>query len=376
MRQSTLALLLVLGLTLFGAWFLQTHHKVVDRQFVGYSGEARYNDFLAAELLLREMGIEADSRASLTPSEWLPYYHDTIVSRTSESIAIMDEQSLLLDWILNGGHLVLLPPRQASRITDEFIQGFGARFVELEHIPDEDEDAENDATSDEEFDYFFNLSTSSLRVEVADANDYSATLYDEFGYIAARRSWGSGYVTLIADDEYFLNRSLGDEDHARFLLDVVAGYVPSGKVWFVLDSSFPALWQLIWNNAAYAVVAAAAALMLWLWSVIPKFGPAIEPAVTARRSILEHVSAAGHFAWRHHGTASLARSSIDALLHDAEIRHPDISRMSPDNQARALARLSDIDAQTILAVLLHHNESRHREFANNIQALQKVRKRL
>ena len=378
MRQSTLALLLLLGLTLFAAWFLQTHHKVVDRQFVGYSGEARYNDFLAAELLLKEAAIEADSRASLTPSEWLPSYYDTIVSRASESMAVTEQQSLLLDWVVNGGHLVLLPPQQESRITSEFIQVFGAKLVKIEDAPEEDEnpDTEDDAAADEDYDYFFDLSTSLQRVVVSDANDYSATLYDEFGYIAVRRRWGSGYVTLIADAEYFLNRSLGDEDHARFLLDVVAGFVPPGKVWFVLDSTFPGLWQLIWRNGFYAVVAAAAALLLWLWSVMPKFGPAIEPVVASRRSILEHVSAAGHFAWRHHGTASLARSSIDALLHDAETRHPDISRMSPENQAQALARLSDIDAQTILDVLLHQSESRHREFANNIQALQKVRKRL
>ena len=376
MRQSTVVLLTLLAITLFAAWFFTTHHKVIDEEYVGYSGEARYNPFLAAEILLKEAGIAADARSSLTPSDWLPDYEDTIVTHASESIAVIDDRSYLFDWIIGGGHLVILPPKQDSTITDEFISSIGAKLVKVEHDEHEDDEEVEDEPEDKEYDYSISLGSTDHRVEIADDDSFSATLSDEIGNVAVRRRWGSGYITLLADDEYFRNRSLANSDHARFLLDVVAGYVEPGKVWFILDSAFPSLWQLLWKNGFYVVVASALALLLWLWSVVPRFGPAIEPAIASRRSILEHVAAAGHFAWRHHGTVGLARSSIDALIHDAEIRHPGISRLSPDKQAQALARLSGLDAQKILDILLSHSESQHREFTSNIQDLQKLRKRL
>ena len=78
MRQSTVALLLVLAASIFAAWFFTTHEKRIRHEYTGYRGEARVNRYVAADLLLNELGIEADSRSSLTPSKWLPENTDTI----------------------------------------------------------------------------------------------------------------------------------------------------------------------------------------------------------------------------------------------------------------------------------------------------------
>lgn len=379
MRQTTVVLLVILAATALVAWFLSTHYKVVDEEYVGYRGEARYNSFLAAELFLKEAEIEADSVSSLTPTDWLPDYSDTIISRATESIAIGDENLELFEWVSGGGHLVLLPPAENSETVDRLFESFGASLVETISDTDEsgtDQDAAADDAEEEEFDYYLDLNATYERIELQQPDSFSATLSDDEGNIAVRRSWGNGYITLIADDDYFLNSTLEDYDHARFLLDVVAGYLEPGKVWFVLDAAFPSLWQLLWKNGFYLVVASAIAIFLWLWSVIPRFGPAITSESAARRSILEHVGAAGHFAWRHRGTVTLATSSIEALIHDAETKHPGISRLSPDAQAVQLSNLSGIPAQRILDVLMNRSESRHREFTHNIQDLQKVRNRL
>ena len=50
------------------AWFLDNFEKQPDREYVGYQGEARFNDFLAAELLLLKLDIESESRRKLRPS--------------------------------------------------------------------------------------------------------------------------------------------------------------------------------------------------------------------------------------------------------------------------------------------------------------------
>ena len=375
MRQSTIALLLVLAATIFAAWFFTTHEKRVRQEFVGYQGEARVNDFLAAELLIKELGIEAESRSSLTPSEWLPESSDTLLTRLSTSVVLRSERDPLMLWLSDGGHLVLLPPIEESDVVDEFLAELGFLLVEIDpnddNQPGDGEDG--DAGADE---YIVDLANTLYRIDTTDDYTLDAELSDDMGMIVARRSWGGGYVTLVANTHYFTNFSIDQSDHARLLMDTVAGYVDPGKVWLVFQSAYPSLWQVIWNNAPYVVASLAIALLLWLWSIMPKFGPAIQADAAVRRSIIEHVKAAGHFVWRNHGAKALADSSTAAIMHEAETKHPGIGRLSAEKQARQIAKLTGLSAQEIMDVLVNRNIPRHRDFTHNMQALQRIRKKL
>ncbi len=70
MKQSTVALLLVLAATIYAAWFYTTHEKQFRHEFTGYRGEARVNDFLAADLLLNELGVEAKEALMIGDTEY------------------------------------------------------------------------------------------------------------------------------------------------------------------------------------------------------------------------------------------------------------------------------------------------------------------
>ena len=96
MRPSTIALLAVLAVTLIASWFFASHERITREEFTGYRGEARVNDFLAAELLLKQLEIDADARASMTPSDWVPDLGDTVVTRISANIAVAHERATLL----------------------------------------------------------------------------------------------------------------------------------------------------------------------------------------------------------------------------------------------------------------------------------------
>ena len=124
------------------------------------------------------------------------------------------------------------------------------------------------------------------------------------------------------------------------------------------------------------MISLAIVLVFWLWSIMPMFGPAIRPDAPVRRSIIEHIRAAGHFVWRNHGAGALAASSAAAIMHVAESRHPGISRLSVQGQARQIARMTGLPAQAILDVLANRDEPRHREFTHNMQSLQRIRKDL
>ena len=375
MRQTTIALLFVLASALFAAWFFTTHEKRVRNEFIGYQGEARVNNYLTAELLLNQLGIEADSRSSLLPSEWLPDYSDTIVTRLSTSVAVQAERNILMNWVAEGGHLVLLPPKEESGVVDAYLDEVGFRLITTE-ADDRDAQSASEDNGEEQYQYLVDLQNTSQRIEMVGDYTLSAMLSDDLGMVAARRSWASGYVTVIASASYFNNFSIDESNHARLLVDAVAGYVEAGMVWFVYESAYPALWRVIWTSAPYFVSSLAILLLLWLWSITPRFGPAIRPEPAVRRSIIEHVGAAGQFVWRNHGAKALAGSSTAAVMHEAESRHPGIGRLSMENQAKQIAKLTGLSAQDIMDVLINQDIPRHREFTHNMQALQRIRKKL
>src|SRR5690606_6975521 len=85
---------------------------------------------------------------------------------------------------------------------------------------------------------------------------------DGFGMFVARRPYGDGFVTVVADGGIFTNPRLARADHARLFLDAVAGHIEPGAVWLVYSEDFPSLAALIWQNARYFVLGAA------LWTVL------------------------------------------------------------------------------------------------------------
>jgi hypothetical protein len=378
MRQSTVFLLLVLSGVLFAAWFFTYHEKVIKTEYVGYSGEARVNDFLAAEMLITELGLEADSRSELVPTEWMPDQYDTLIVHTSESISFGAEFDMLASWVLEGGHLVLLPPQRDTEFTDILLGYFGFSLEPLE--PDNQDEADETGTVDQDeeetFDYIIDVDSSLVRIQPHDGITTSATLWADDGIIAARREWGDGYVTIVANAWYFSNYNLDEYDHARLLMDIVAGYVKEGKTWFIYNTAFPSLWALIWKNGPFVVLGFAASLLLWLWSRATRFGPATGPDSLARRSILEHVRAAGNFAWRNRSAADLVTSSTTAILHEAERRHPGISRLAPQAQAQQLARMTGMSDSYLFDALFNQDHTSHRDFTRLMKVLQRIRKNL
>ncbi len=384
MRQTLATGLSIAVVAAFVAWFLYTYEREEVEVYSGYQGEARWNPYLAAEMLLTKLGIEAETRETLRPTEWLPPSTDTLIISADPTIAVGDELDALYAWVQSeGGHLVLLPPEEESADVDLLLSLFGLGFEEVDPDPigdDPDDESVDDgaeeSVEDYESDYTLALHRTYYRITNTLDSEAVTTLEDDKGNIAVRVEDGNGFVTVIASDLYFTNSYLDEADHARLLLDVVAGYVDPGKVWFVFQASFPPLWQVIWDAAPYLVLTLVAALLLWLWAALPRFGPKVEPSTEDRRSINEHVSAAGSFAWRHEGSEALAASVVRAVLQEAERRHPGIGRLPAEKQAEALAHLTGIDAQTILDGLVAAGDNRPRDFTENIQLLQTIRKAL
>lgn len=377
MSRRSVILLCIAAALLVASWFFTTYERVTETRYTGYEGIARHNDFLAAELLLKEVGIDAESRASLSPEDWLPETADTIFTRVTPSLAVAGQRDLIIDWIYEGGHLILLPPTEETTVVDAFLVTLGYSFFAYPRDDADQDDADtDDEDDDEEYDYIVHIDKTRYRVQFDDKTHPSATISDELGYVAARSAYGEGYVTIISDAEYFTNNNIAEGDHARLLLDTIAGYISSGKVWLIYDASFTPLWELIWRNAPFVVVGSALLLITFLWSAIPTFGPRIVPDPPVRRSIIEHVNAAGRFTWGSQGEEHLALCARKALLHDAESRHPGLGRLPAEKQARLIAQITDMDPRLIFEAITSAGDRRHREFTQHMETLQAIRNKI
>ena len=370
MRPMTITLLVALGVSLVAGWFFATHEKVEEERWVGLRGEASVNDFHAAELLLNELGFEAESRPTLTPTEWMPDSTDTLIVRLSQPITIGEERLAVLDWIGEGGHMVFLPPAEPSEDVTSFLEGFSLELFEYE---EPDADAEPIEYDDEyDIDSAWGMQTIGL---IGDESDVKV-IRSAGRIFVARRTYSDGYVTLLSDSYPFENLALESADNARLFADIVVGDLEPGKVWITYETTFSPLWEIIWKAAPLLVVTIALILVLWIWHAMPAFGPKSAGEIAARRSIIEHTRASGIFTWRKHGSGHLMEGATQALIHEAAAKHPGLAKRSPKEQAEIIARITGMSAQKVMDALHGHPEPKHREFTNSMQKLQSIRKEL
>ena len=378
MRPLTIVLLVVLAGTLFVAWFFTVHEKVETDVYVGFQGEARFNDHYAATMLLEELGTEVETRSSLTPTEWLPDPSDTLFTRLAQPMTIGEQRGELLRWVSDGGHLVLLPPRELGEDVESFLREFELELVEPEYVYDEDADAESRPTeiNDDDDEYALAGYFNEAYIELANSSTEANVVVSRGKIIIARREYGTGFLTLLADGNYFTNHYLNEQDNARLFADVMVGELESGKVWIVYRTVFAPLWRVIWDAAPFFVSGLAILLVLWIWHAMPGFGPRIRTEGMERRSIIEHIRASGMFVWRKQGADNLYDSSTQALLHDADAKHPGLKRQSAEKQAESISRITGMPAAKVMGALAGLSDGRQRDFTNSMQKLQTIRKEL
>ncbi len=381
MRAFVLVALPLLVIAALVGAFLYTHERREEELFVGYSGEAARNPFYAVELLLEEVGIDAESRATLDPTRWLPPGADTLVLRSHGELAVADRVLALRNWVADaGGHLVLLPPARDNATVEALFAAFGLDLGMLGTGGQVAAVSDRDGAEA----YVLNLPYTAPRLEApawpdgaAHEDPSVATLADELGYVAVRLPVGNGFVTAVSTSGLFFNGPLDRADHPRLVLDLLAGYVEPGKVWIVYGVDFPSLPALLWQAMPQLTLTLAALLLLWLWTAMPRFGPRVPPPGDDRRSILEHVAASGEFAWRHDGAQALAAAVRHALIEQADRRHPGIGRQPVARQAEIIARLSGrtaAEVRTLLEPVVI--AGRPAEFVHIIHDLQRLRKAL
>lgn len=355
------------------------------------TGEAAINPMYALKRGLQLQGVEVASRPSFRFDEMRPGPRDTIVLRRQPDALGEEAVGAVLDWVESGGHLVLPGPEAGEAAPLARALGLLPDEPEADGDADSDADGEGDAVADDDAAPSPAVRCASLRPSAGGAGGGPSMLcappflaqgdWNRFGEDAAGRvrfvrgQLGEGLVTAgdlgVLDNAAL--RAPAAREVARVLLLPRLG---EGRVHLVYSSRIAAWWALLLRHGWPVLVPAALALLAWVAWRGQRLGPVRRPADVERRALLEHVRAAGQFAFRlGHGGALYAAA---ARLFRARLaqRRPALAALQGEAQVQALAEALGMDVHRVRVALAPVGLQRPDTFLHSISGLFEMRNRL
>ncbi|SFP23326.1 protein of unknown function [Pseudomonas sp. NFPP07] len=349
MNRRLLPLLALLVAGLLGGLLLylylnaRPYQETIDH---GPSPQARANPYLAAEMFLRQRGLQVHHANGLEVLPTLKPQQNSLLLLGERSNMTPQQVEQLLDWARAGGRLLFVAEalwnKEAGRSGDLLLDRLHLRqflskdlkapppgagkepYPKLTKLYLEDQDAPAYIG----FDTDFHLEDPD-NLSQSWANSARATHMMQLSY-------GQGSVTVLTDAEIWKTPLIAKYDNAWLLWYLSA----DSDVTLLFDTDHDSLWSLLLKYFPQALVALAALLGLWLWHVGVRHGPMQAPMPRARRQLREHLQASAHFLLRHTGQQGLLHSLQQDILRRAQHRHPGFERLTAAEQGQVLARLT------------------------------------
>ena len=178
-------------------------------------------------------------------------------------------------------------------------------------------------------------------------------------------------------DEAMQPTHLGKHDHAEFMLRLVRLHPTHAKsalrlVWGNDDVS---IWTWLANHAAYALASLALLLVVWLWRVVPRFGPLQPDVAPAELKLSSHLQAVGRFYWKHLTPVDIYARLRATFVQRVAERRPGIAMRSAAERNQELAQLAGVNADAVARALDRPAHSVG-ELIRNAVLLQRVSQKL
>jgi uncharacterized protein DUF4350 len=316
--------------------FLSAYEQVPSREWVGPSGEARRNPYLAAERFAQRMGVPAQHLRSLPELDRLKDHGVLLLPNRRQAL---DPRRIrgLVSWVESGGHLIA--EAELNGVPDPLFDHLGvqrsspARGSKLMPVLAELPGGRKLAVS--LFDTVW-LKAPGPEVQLRVGSAESAKL------LAFRR--GEGMVTVASGLNFARNSLIATGDNAEFLWHLF-GLTPAAELQIYLRPERLSLWSFLKENAAPVLAAGAALLLLWLWRIGPRFGPVRPDAVPARRRLLDHLRASGRYYWAKDLRARLVAAARDAALRRVARAQPDFALVPAAERVSRLSSLLSVSKE-------------------------------
>jgi hypothetical protein len=342
---------LVVSVTvLLAASFSSRYERVSQTVHVDASPEALRNPLLALERFLAVMGRSATILQSAHDLDGLPAGGVLILGAQRRAAMSAAHVASLVHWVEAGGHLIV---DAETSDKDPLLDAFGlsttggAPIQPLAFRPAPV--APGAGTAPQKVDVLFregdrtltaqfHSTARSLKANKATPRWVAGTAKSVYLIELDR---GAGAVTAVLSlSDILSNRSIGTADNAQVVWALVNAHNEHGPVRILWRVVIPTLWEWLVGTAPMVLVSAAVLLMLWLWSVVPRFGPVLGEPELARRSLAEHLRAMGRAVWRakeDEGLRYWLYCTRRIVLSRAAVRDGTLLRQPVAEQARRIA---------------------------------------
>lgn len=376
--QILLTVLLAIPVAVLLAWFFATHERRPRDVWTGFHGEARYNEFFALERALVAHGVKAKSRATLGSIDALGK-DDLVVLGTDVRTLGETQVDALVAWMERGGRLVFALPRGAEGrpgpLLDRLGLSLNSHFDCLHWAPLKQKQATKPDAKGGGDGEGRRLWCTGVRfmLDVEDEDEF-AWLWGnaEDGWLLGRHAHGNGGWTVASELDFLGNAMLDDARHAALAWQVLAPLPKRGMVHLVYAADVPPFHVLLARAAWPILLPAALALIAWLWGRGERLGPLLPLPTPARRALLDHVRAAGTFAWRRGRGVALHAALARRVLGAARRRRPELVAMPPDAVARALAEDAGVTPDAARHALAPTALTQPQEFLSAIKTLTEI----
>ncbi|MCM8625177.1 DUF4350 domain-containing protein [Accumulibacter sp.] len=375
-RRFVLAGLLAVGVTaMLIVWLASNIERVPVQRHEPPRTEARRNPYLALERFVIRMGGTVTRHPETRVLDRLP--EGGIVFLDRRRLDHLQEERLqrLLGWVEGGGYLIVVA--EETGIADPLLDSMGVSRVEpasTEH-----------GSGDRSISLSLPGAERALRVDVARQvltvgerqPDWLAG-EDRRGAQVVNFRLGRGNLTVACElDQQLSNRRIGRHDHAEMFWTLLRFHGHSSPPQVLLLSGFemPTLAGWLIDQAWAACFATLVLIALWLWRIVPRFGPLRSDPPPVRRELREHLAAVGHYLWRCRAPSALLEPAREHFRHCLAQRRPEVAACSVRAQVSALAALSRLSPAWIALALAGEADDRQ-AFVEVLRTLQVLERHL
>lgn len=285
---------------------------------LGHQGEAKRNPWLAATRLLElnHLPVLEQRGTNELPDE------NSVILIPAQALHSEMTARRLLDWTKRGGHLIYLA-EGGEHYRNDWNDTSGSPMREDGHplltalnITTTKTPGGPGAVGEVKIgkeNYQVSL-REQLRFDLTQCGNsvvFSAGNRHESALASLRH--GYGRITLVSRTSAFRNRWIDDDDHAALLLTLVRQTDPVFNVTFIKAGKID-LWDMLMEHAWPVLLALVLLLLVWLWSVLPRFGPVRALPRRSERRFASHLEEAGTFLWKQHLTDALLEAPRQAVL--------------------------------------------------------------
>ncbi len=403
-----IVLLMVAG----GVWWFMNFEQVSEPTYVGLKGAARDDPFLALRQLFKRGKLRLEEPAAAanpdTKFDNLPAGGTLLLSDRRHIVMTPERVKKIAAWVNAGGHLIV--EAEYPGRPDPLLAAFGmsrkdiARPTPAPKVkpakPDENEDnsGETREKGDDvqtnprepsppasksrrhrptviaevtlpdggrplkvEFGAYQNLHAQDSKV-VGEPHLAS----DSLGLRLVTGAYGAGRVSAMSNFDFLIYRGtfgmkdaalqathIGKHDHAELMLRLVRlnpGHANTA-LRLVWGNDNVSIWTWLAQHAALALASLALLLAIWLWRVVPRFGPLVPDSGPAEQKLSSHLEAVGRFYWKHLGPVEIYAKLRAAFAQRLAERRPGIAMRTAAERNAQLAQLGGVRAEAVARAL-------------------------